>query len=498
MSERQEPSLHPVLDTQITQTFEELKVNPQDRTSIENFLEPLRQKDIATYEHCVRVGFLAKRIGRFMHLDEKALFFAGLLHDLGKSEAPIETLSKTEGWTDADSQIVKQHVVDGYDAIKGRFDFTAEIIVLHHKFQDDGYPQILPPYLHDYSMGTQASIFEYARILALTDVYDALHRENDKFGEKRKLSGIEIKEKMLELNPDKRELIEDLYRAEILIQSEQVNIDELQTKRYAEVWEGEPEERRPRETARQVMLAAALEPIPEKTGSTTRSHDLSRHLKLEYFIAAGINIGEAFEDLVSRIDLSDTQPNLIYDLALKAQMDSVKNRAGGRVNQGIIELLIPIVASQHLFNKDNSLSSDEVLEKAKDVLDSTTIEDVENLRKMKRFAYDLSLYTDREIPDHPEAKNVLEYYEQDLANSNNPTSKAHNGEFIDGFPTVKMIYASLVNGSQGDRFSVRLENGYKQALLKHGNDVGKGFISDCCAAAIYLYISQNPKDRLII
>jgi len=56
--------------------------------------------------------------------------------------------------------------------------------------------------------------------------------------------------------------------------------------------------------------------------------------------------------------------------------------------------------------------------------------------------------------------------------------------------TVKLIYDTLVNGNQNDRFSTRLENGYKKALLIHGGQVGKGFISDCCAAAIYLYISQ--------
>jgi len=210
----------PALEVQLSQVFEELGVNPQDKATIESLLEPLKQKDQNTFQHVGRVGLSARNIGRFLHLDEKALFFAGLLHDLGKSQIPQDILGKTEGWTDADSKVVQAHVINGHEALKGRFDFTAEIIVLHHTFQENGYPKDLPEQLHRYSPETQALILEYARVLALADVYDALHRENDKFGEKRKLSGAEIKVKMLEFNPDRQEQIEDLYRAGIFQQSE--------------------------------------------------------------------------------------------------------------------------------------------------------------------------------------------------------------------------------------------------------------------------------------
>ncbi|MEI8067966.1 MAG: HD domain-containing protein [Candidatus Shapirobacteria bacterium] len=206
---------HSQAETQLSQTFKELKVNSQDEAAIGDFLGPLKEKDKNTYEHCLRVALLAKEIGGFMELDEKALFFAGLLHDLGKLNVPMETLGKTDSWTKEDSKAVEKHVIDGYLLIKGRFDFTAEIILWHHKFQENKYPEFLPPYLHDYSVGTQAVIPEYGRILALADVYDALHRENSKFGERKTLSEVEIKDKMLEFNPDKLDLVNDLYTAKI-------------------------------------------------------------------------------------------------------------------------------------------------------------------------------------------------------------------------------------------------------------------------------------------
>jgi putative nucleotidyltransferase with HDIG domain len=216
MSESPRHADQTTIETQLPQVFEELRVNPLDKTAIETFLDTLKQKDINTYEHSIRVGLLAKRIGKFMNLDEKSLFFAGLLHDLGKTEIPAEILKKTEGWTHEDMRTTKQHVIYGYEAIKGHFDFTAEIILLHHKFQENGYPENLPAQLHNYSPKTQALILEHAKVLALADTYDALHRENDKFSKKRRLSDTEIKEKMLELKFCKKELIENLYKTEII------------------------------------------------------------------------------------------------------------------------------------------------------------------------------------------------------------------------------------------------------------------------------------------
>jgi len=59
----------------------------------------------------------------------------------------------------------------------------------------------------------QLIIDYFARILSIADCYDAMtSRENDKFGEKRKLSPEEAKSRLLEKNPDQKGLIESLYK----------------------------------------------------------------------------------------------------------------------------------------------------------------------------------------------------------------------------------------------------------------------------------------------
>ena len=68
------------------------------------FLQPIKAKDLPTYEHSIRAGLLARRIGEFVHLDPKALLYAGLLHDIGKAQTRLATLQKTEGWTQADTE----------------------------------------------------------------------------------------------------------------------------------------------------------------------------------------------------------------------------------------------------------------------------------------------------------------------------------------------------------------------------------------------------------
>lgn len=496
MSEMLQPN---DLNIQLHEAFFELGISEEQKTTALTLLQPLKEKDPTHrehYEHSVRVGLLAKRIGSFMHLDERALFFAGLFHDLGKQEIDEDLLGKTDPWTDEDREKIQEHVTAGYNLLKGKFDFSAEIILLHHRFQPNGYPQDLPPFLHDYSEGTKTLIKEYARVLALADVYDALRRENSRFGEKRRLADQEIEEYMLEHNPDRRELIEELYRAEIFRNADKTRETDAQKRLYEEAW-GELPSKTPRETGRQVMLAAALEPVSDKGGNTTRYSNASRFLKLEYFITAGINLGESFEELAQRIDSAGGQPSVIYDLALKAQRDSVRNRSGGRVNQGIIEVLVPIVASQHIYNSEDSLSADEVLEKAVEVLDNTSAEDIEHLRQMKRLAFDLSSYTDRIVPQHPGAVSVLDYYKKDLDQSSNPTTIAHNREFAEGFPTVRFVYEAL-SDPRSDRFSQNIEDAYRKALLAHNPRVGRGFVADCIAAGIYLYLSQNPKAKFVV
>ncbi len=203
------------LQERINKAFDDLKFSEERRLGVNTFLEPLKLKDVLTYEHSLRVGLLTKNIGKFMHLDAKALFYAGLLHDIGKALTDPKTLKKTDVYSPADYKEIQHHVKHGYQLLRGYFDFTAEVVWWHHRFQPNKYPKNLPIGLHQYSEGTKVVIPMYGRILSLADCYDALHRVNNKFKEQVTLKGEWIKEKMLTFNPDQKVLISELYEAEI-------------------------------------------------------------------------------------------------------------------------------------------------------------------------------------------------------------------------------------------------------------------------------------------
>src|SRR3989338_3549178 len=489
------------LEFQVNAVFDSLRIKTEDREAIWALLAPLKYKSPVTriqYEHSLRVALLCRKIAVFMHLDQKALFYAPLMHDLGKCNVLLQTLGKTEGWTEQDTLEMEGHVIDGYKMIRGRFDGSAEIILWHHKFQKNGYPTVMPPTLHEYSEGTRLLFVEYGRVLALADVYDALHRINDKFGERRALNDDEIMEKMLEFNPDRKELIIDLYNADIFIRKME---EEVPFELYNESWKHTSTNLRvPSETARQIMIASALEPISNKTGCTGRARNVSRHLKLEYFIVGGINLGDAFRVLAERLERFSRfgdNSGLIYDLALRAQKESVKNRGGGRINQGIIELLIPIVSSQYLYDISQKLSVEDVLEFATVFIKSTSRKDVDQLIDMKIFAHQLSHYFDREVLEHSKARNVFEYYRLELEKSDNPTSLAHNLEFISGFPTVKLAYDVMI-GTNIQGFENKVELAFQAILEEHDPSVGRGFLADCIAVAIYLVLLQNPRIKFVV
>jgi putative nucleotidyltransferase with HDIG domain len=192
----------------LDEVFSRLKISLDQQIGIRAFLAPLQVKDRETYRHTIRVGLLTLGIAHLMHIDQHAMFYAGVLHDVGKVQTPLSTLQKTSGWTDADTLAIRDHVMDGYRLIRDKFDFSAEVILWHHKFQRAGYPDVLPPPLHEYSLATQVMIPFYGRLLSLADTFDALHRVNEKHGP---LTGDQIKIKMFEFNPDQKKLLGELF-----------------------------------------------------------------------------------------------------------------------------------------------------------------------------------------------------------------------------------------------------------------------------------------------
>lgn len=196
------------MEKRLNDLFHELNLDKDACKRLLEFLGCLKEKNPQTYEHSLRVGVMSWSIARFLGLDEKALFFAGLLHDIGKIKQDKILLEKTGDFTSADRYEIKKHVLDGYEILlSGNFKFTADIILYHHCYQDDAYPDFFPISEHVYSDEDKKLIVIYRRVIALADCYDALHRSDR--GKTR--SGAKIKEEMMQMNSDKIDLIEKLY-----------------------------------------------------------------------------------------------------------------------------------------------------------------------------------------------------------------------------------------------------------------------------------------------
>lgn len=134
----------------------------------------IKVSDEYTFKHSVDVATMAMVIGQNSGLgrDElRELGIAGLLHDLGKSQIPLEVLNKPGRLDDKEFELMKQHSLFGFKILKEKNQFSEPImkgVLQHHeKISGKGYP-----------LGTAGdAIHRYARIIAIADVYDALVTE---------------------------------------------------------------------------------------------------------------------------------------------------------------------------------------------------------------------------------------------------------------------------------------------------------------------------------
>ncbi|KQV60154.1 phosphodiesterase [Pelomonas sp. Root1217] len=134
-------------------------------------LARLKDKDTYTYMHSVAVCGLMVSLGRQMGLSDaevREAGLAGLLHDVGKMQMPMEVLNKPGALTDAEFNVMRGHPERGFDLLKdgAKVPASALDVCLHHheKMDGTGYPHKLA--------GDRIS--QFARMGAVCDVYDAI------------------------------------------------------------------------------------------------------------------------------------------------------------------------------------------------------------------------------------------------------------------------------------------------------------------------------------
>lgn len=139
--------------------------------NVTRLLYHLQSNDEYTFQHTINIGVLVMIIGKWLGLaggDLHNLLLAGTLHDIGKCKIPNHILNKPGPLTRDEFNLMKNHTIYGYEILKNSpgFDPAVCLSVLQHheRMGGEGYPYGLKG----------GKIHQYARIVAVADVYHAM------------------------------------------------------------------------------------------------------------------------------------------------------------------------------------------------------------------------------------------------------------------------------------------------------------------------------------
>lgn len=151
----------------VLEVVEELRQRPH------LFVDVIDLKPYAGYDcfHASMVMLLSLCVGIKMGLDETQLVdlgVAALLHDVGAIILPHSFLNRPGKLTDKEFEEMKRHVEEGAQYLSDFYEFSgnalAGVLQHHENYDGTGYPRGL----------RRKNISLYGRIIAITDVYDAM------------------------------------------------------------------------------------------------------------------------------------------------------------------------------------------------------------------------------------------------------------------------------------------------------------------------------------
>jgi len=155
----------------IHQLADELQNSVLRNANALSCLGRIREKDNYLLEHSVNLSVLMSLFGNYRNLPADVLHqtvVGALLHDLGKILTPDDILHKPGRLTAEEFEVMKLHARHSRDILAST-EGIGEIAVItaaqhHEKMDGSGYPEGLE--------GDE--ITEYGRMVAITDVYDAI------------------------------------------------------------------------------------------------------------------------------------------------------------------------------------------------------------------------------------------------------------------------------------------------------------------------------------
>jgi putative nucleotidyltransferase with HDIG domain len=134
-------------------------------------LQAMRVIDQYTFQHSVNVAIIAGVLGKWLTFKGKRLkelMIAGLLHDIGKTQIPLDILNKPGRLTAAEMDTMKLHTTFGYELLRAVPDIPETVfagVLQHHERTDgSGYPAQL----------SGENIHLAGKVIAIADIYDAM------------------------------------------------------------------------------------------------------------------------------------------------------------------------------------------------------------------------------------------------------------------------------------------------------------------------------------
>ncbi len=131
----------------------------------------MRQKDDYLMEHSINVSIIMTIFAKHLKIEQSIiheLATGALLHDLGKINVPDEVLHKPGRLSDTEMQIMRSHVMLGYNILqqsKGLSSIALEVVLDHHERIDGtGYP----------NKKNSTSLSKYSKMISICDTYDAI------------------------------------------------------------------------------------------------------------------------------------------------------------------------------------------------------------------------------------------------------------------------------------------------------------------------------------
>jgi len=179
----------------------------------------------STKRHVENVALLSEDTAKILKKDEKAAFFAGLLHDIGKMFLPASLFDGHEISSEEYAQ-VKDHAKMGFKALKKFHLFIALCAGLHHNLYKAGYGLFLVDFPSGWSPATIKKVLEISVIVSICDFIDAYTNRKTKIRENsgRDYSKVSLKSMLYTKYPDDHQVVDAALLSQKALLSNTENI----------------------------------------------------------------------------------------------------------------------------------------------------------------------------------------------------------------------------------------------------------------------------------